>query len=195
VLLGVGGLFALGYSVFFSGDDLRLGYLGAAVVSLVVLGMGWGRVFPTYYAPIPINHDDPVMKESVATARREFARFSKGVREGRKQPFIRFPLKAPSGEVEHIWALVHSLADAVVQASLANDPVHSQENRDPRFAVAIEDIEDWILVDGNGVTEGGYTHLAMARLYKKEKGFVPRAMQKQLAAFKDLELGELHDGA
>jgi uncharacterized protein YegJ (DUF2314 family) len=191
VLLGVAGLVGIAYSLFFAGNAFRWNYLGAGGISLVVLFMGWARLFPRYYAPIPIDHGDPLMKRAIDEARREVARFTQGIKDGRKQPFVKFPLKSSGGEVEHIWGIVHTLDADVVQVSLANDPVHRQEQRDPRFSVALSDIEDWMLVDGKGVTEGGYTYLAMARMYKRQKGHVPRAMRNELAGFKDLDLDQL----
>jgi hypothetical protein len=57
--------------------------------------------------------------------------------------------------------------------------------------VPLAAIEDWTLIDGAGAIDGGYTHVALARLYKREKGFMPHAMRKQLAAFRDLDLSQI----
>jgi len=75
-----------------------------------------------------------------------------------------------------------------VLVSLANPPVHKPANDERRFPVPLADIEDWVLIDSAGVMEGGFTHVALAHAYKRDKGFVPHAMHKELAAFKDLDL-------
>jgi uncharacterized protein YegJ (DUF2314 family) len=188
ILLAVGAAL----SVVMGGGGLSLKTAGAIVLSLVLLAIGWARLFPNHWAPIPVDHDDPVMQEAIKHAQRELPRFRAGVAEGRKEAFVKFPLKAADpAETEHIWGVVHSLTEDAAQVSLANEPVHEREEQDLRFQVPLADIEDWTLCDAAGNYEGGYTHLALARIYKREKGFLPRAMRKQLAAFRDIDLNQI----
>jgi len=171
--------------------DFEWKHLGGFIACAILAALGWSLLFPDHYAPIPVDLDDPVMRASIEQARAELIRLRRGIDEGRKQPFIKFPLKSAEGETEHIWAVVHLLTDETAQVSLANEPVHEHAEMDPRFSVPLADLEDWALVDRNGITEGGYTHLALARMYKRDQGFIPRAMRKQLAAFRDLDLDQL----
>ena len=190
MLLGIAAALGLIGSMIADGD-FTVGKVGGVFLGLLVLAMGWQRLFPNYYAPIPVDHQDPLMQEAMAHARRELPRLRAGVDEGRKQAFVKFPLKSASGEIEHIWGVVHSLGADAAQVSLVNEPVNKPESQDPRFSVPFADIEDWTLVDGAGVIDGVYTHVALARLYKREKGFLPHAMRKELAAFRDLDLGQI----
>lgn len=161
------------------------------VMAIILMAIGWGRLFPNYYAPIPIDPEDLLMREAIEQARRELGRFQRGVSQGRKQSFAKFPLKLANGEVEHIWGIVHIVDDEAAHVSLANMPVHEPQVKDPRFRVPLAEIEDWMLVDHTDLVEGGYTHLALARIYKRERGYVPRAMKKDLARFQDLDLTQL----
>jgi uncharacterized protein YegJ (DUF2314 family) len=182
---------AAALGLILAGWEFTLRTVGGIALCLVLLATGWGRLFPDYYAPIPIDHDDPLMKAMIERARSELPRFRQAIEAGRKEAFVKFPLRSPGVETEHIWGVVHSLTDAGAQVSLANEPVHEHEGKDLRFAVPLADIEDWMLFDAGGVVEGGYTHLALARMYKREKGFLPHAMRKQLAPFRDLDLNQV----
>ena len=190
MLLGIAASLGVVWSMIADGH-WTLNKVGAMFLGLVMLAMGWARLFPNYYAPISVDHTDPVMQEAIDRARRELPRLRAALDEGRKQAFIKFPLKSSGGETEHIWGVVHSLSDEAAQVSLVNEPVHEPESKDLRFSVPLTDIEDWTLVDGGGAIDGGYTHVALARVYKREKGFVPHAMRKQLAEFRDLDLSQL----
>ena len=166
-------------------DTSRWGYLGAAVAGLLFIGVGWSRLFPNVLEPMPVDSDDPLMLKANEQARRESNRLKRGLHEGRKQALLKFPLKTADGETEHIWAVIHSIDGETATITLANEPVGTLEDENPRQQVHMSDMEDWMLVDGDGKAEGGYTHLAMARIFKREKGYLPRAIKQGLRDFTD----------
>ena len=188
IVAGIGVVIGVVWAIVTTG---KWSYLGAALLAITLLGAGWSRLFPDVYEPVPIDHDDPLMKSAIEQARRELHRFKGGLGDNSKQPFVKFPLTMPSGQVEHIWGLVHSLKGSELTVSLANDPVEQTDAADPRRTVRLGDIEDWMLVAGNGETQGGYTMAAMARIFRRDKGFVPSAMKKDLRHFKDWNIADL----
>ena len=54
-----------------------------------------------------------------------------------------------------------------------------------RFEIPLKDIEDWMLVDSRGKTQGGYTILAHAKIYQRDYGKVPKKYLKDLERFTD----------
>ena len=55
-----------------------------------------------------------------------------------------------------------------------------------RQRIPVSEIEDWLLLDVNGRMEGGFTQIAMAKIYKRDRGYVPYAIRKGLPNFADL---------
>ncbi len=91
----------------------------------------------------------------------------------------------------HIWGLVHGLEGETASVSLANEPICDQQGADPRRTVALADLEDWMLVDGQGRVEGGFSRLAMLQIYKRRQGYVPRRLVRTLEDCVDLRAAEL----
>lgn len=192
-LVVLAGIAIIGYAAWSTFGSGRWSDLLPAILGIVFVTIGWPRLFPDTFAPLPVSHDDPLMRAGIDQARRELRRFTDGLREGRKQAFVKFPMKTRNGDVEHIWGIVHSLDRQTALVSLANEPVDApaEGRQDPRIRVEMSDLEDWMLVASDGTTEGGYTTKAMAQIYKREKGYLPAALKKQLAVFKDFRLQDI----
>ena len=187
------GAFVLCWMVWAIYNSGKWGYLGMSLLGITLLASGWSKLFPNIYEPMPVDPNDPLIKAAIEQSRQELHRFKNGMDDNRKQPFVKFPLVSPEGRTEHIWALVHSLKGQELTVSLANDPVENQGDLNPRQTVNLDDIEDWILVSANGDTEGGYSMGAMARIYKREAGWIPAALKKELSAFTDFDIRDLTD--
>lgn len=148
---------------------------------------GLGKTFPGQPPPMPIETDDPLMKEAFDRAKREWRRFERGLAEGRREALIKYPLKTGYGDNEHVWAVAHSIDQGHVVATLASQPVGDDiQLRNERQRIRIEDVEDWILMEDSGRMEGGFTQIAMAKIYKRDKGYVPYAIRKSLPDLADL---------
>ena len=188
-------LFALAIAVavvWAIADTGQWSYAGALILALLIAGTGWPRLFPNVFAAYPVDRDDPIMRDAIARARRELGRLRTGVSEGRKEAYLKFPLKTANGDIEHIWGTVHSISSESAVVSLANEPIGEIDvSEDPRRTVHLSEAEDWMLVSSDGTTEGGYTHLAMARIVKRDKGRLPSAVRESLRTFKDIRDDEL----
>lgn len=187
----IAGVALIGGAVWIAYDTGRWAHLGGALLGLVFLWVGWARLFPDVFMPQAIDPKDPLMVATMDQARREVDRLKEAVNEGRKQVFIKFPLGMQSGATEHIWGVVHQIEREDVVISLANDPIDTPKNEDLRIHIVLADIEDWVLLSGDGSTEGGYTMKAMAQIYKRDKGYLPRTLRKELTAFKDFRIEDI----
>ena len=152
---------------------------------LVLFGLG--KLFPGEPPPIPIETGDPIMEQAMQQARREWHRFERGLAEGKREALVKFPLKTGFGDNEHVWAVAHSIDNGEVVASIASEIVGDEaEVKNERQRVPVSEIEDWLLVDDGGRMEGGFTQIAMAKIYQRDKGYVPYAIRQTLPNMVDL---------
>ena len=161
--------------------------LGACVFGAFVGFYGLARLFPGQPPPLPIETGDPLMEAAFDRARREFARFESGLSEGRREALIKYAMKTGYGDNEHVWALAHSIDRGEVVTSLVTETVGESPLGNERHRVPKAEVEDWVLIDDSGRTEGGFTQIAMAKIYMRDKGYVPWAVRKSLADFTDLD--------
>jgi uncharacterized protein YegJ (DUF2314 family) len=188
--------------LFFPAYALLHPFLGedwAAGVAIFLMYIGFPalmlRLWKTYppLEAVPIEPNDPTMAEHVQRAKREFDRFKKGIQEGRKNAFVKYPVSTRDG-TEHVWGIAHALNGDEVIVSLASTPVGNladAESRDSRNSVPVAEIEDWLLVDNAGKCEGGYTNLALAKIYRRLHGKVPKKYLRDLECFVDIPPSEL----
>ncbi len=161
--------------------------LGWVVLPALLLKFWQGRPEPSV---IPIDIDDPIMQEQINRAKSELPRFIEGLNSGNLEAFIKFPYEF-DGEVEHVWGVAHSYSNGQFIVSLASDPIGEvRDELHSRLKIAESKIEDWTLTDAKGYTQGGYTMLAMARLYEKGYGKLPKMYSKDLERFVDFKWPE-----
>jgi uncharacterized protein YegJ (DUF2314 family) len=165
----------------------------------ISIGLAWGvtpmillsmwKVRPSLEV-LPAGTADPEMRAAREQARSELPRFFTGLESGRKDAFIKYAIHTRNDTTEHVWALAHRRDGECIVAGLVSTPVREiegDEESDLREHVAIADIEDWMLVDGAGRVEGGYTHLAMVQIYRRIYGTMPSKRQlRQLDTFVDI---------
>ncbi len=173
------------YGVWWLNTISSVGYL---LLGICVTYNGWERMMPTRYAPIYLEANEPDMLEAVALARAEIERFRDGVKYTQKEAKARFALETGDGYSEHVWAVVHRINGNTLQVSLPSEPGKKVSPADPRAEMPLHDLEDWMLIDKNGQTEGGYTLGAMAKKYLFYKGYIPRGLRLQLDKFVDVDL-------
>lgn len=169
-------------------EDGRWSYLGGSALGAFFLLHGLGRLFPGQPPPLPIETGDPVMAAAMDRARREFRRFAAGLAEGKREALVKYAMKTGYGDNEHVWAIAHAIDSDEVVTSLASEPVGADADVGPeRKRIRVADVEDWLLIDAGGRMEGGFTQIAMAKIYKRDKGYVPYAIRKGLPNFADLD--------
>lgn len=173
---------------------LGLGSDASGVIALIVaafvtpsLLLYFWRGKPGFEA-IPVDPSDLIMREQVERSRREISRLLDGLDKGVMEAFVKFPMSVDEN-IEHVWGVAHSHSSNAVVVSLASNPVGGMtEDMLSRRSVPMEDIEDWMLQDAAGRTYGGYTMLALVRIYQREYGKLPRRMRREFAHFVDFSL-------
>ena len=176
------------YGVWWLNTISAVGYL---LLGICVTYNGWERMMPTRYAPIFVDASEPDMLKAVALARAEIERFRDGVKYTQKEAKARFSLETGDGHNEHVWAIVHRINGNTLQVSIPTEPGKPATATDPRAEMPLDELEDWMLVDREGLTEGGYTLGAMAKKYRFYKGYIPRGLRLELEKFVDVELENL----
>ncbi len=160
-------------------------YLYQAAASVVALLYGWSNLFPKSAAVLAIDRNDPLMLSAHDQARRELPRFLRGVKELDKEPYIKYSLDLGTGEVEHVWGFVHSADSKTFIVTPVSEPIADVDKNTGRQAISVRDIEDWSLIDTSGMLEGGYTIAATARIYRRDKGYIPYAIKVELKKLRD----------
>lgn len=137
---------------------------------------------------LPVEPSDALMCEQIERAKAEIGRLLDGLDKGVLEAFVKFPLPV-DGTIEHVWGMAHSHDGGAVVVSLASTPVAGlSDDMLGRRSVPLADIEDWMLRAANGKTYGGYTNLALARIYRREYGKLPRGMRREFEHFVDFSL-------
>lgn len=187
-LLLVAGLALVVVGVWIAWKDRSFGYLGASLFGVFVAMHGISRAFPGQPPPLPIATGDPIMAAAMERARREFRRFARGLAEGRREALVKYAMKTGYGDNEHVWAIAHTLEGDEIVTSLASQPVGADADTSlERRRIKKADVEDWLLIDADGRIEGGFTQIAMAKIYKRDEGYVPYAIRKSLTDMTDLD--------
>ena len=158
-----------------------------------------GKVWKDYppIEVVPIERDDEFNLKCIERARSELHRLDEGLKDGKKQAFVKYEIRANEESADHVWGIAHRITDKYVVVSLINEPVYHSDDRDsdPRDKVPMDEIQDWMLVDKHGVCEGGYTHLAMVHAYSKLHGKVPKKYLRDLKQFVDISDSEYAEQA
>jgi len=167
------------------GNDLA-GYisffLAWVVTPFFLLSIWKDKVDP---AVIPINQEDPIIIDQIKNSQSELHRFTEGLSEGKFEAYIKFSYKFGE-EIEHVWGSAHTECENTIICSLESSPVGDlPKELHARFSVPIEDLEDWMLVDANGETYGGYSMLAHATIYERDYGKLPKYYVRHLENFHD----------
>ena len=167
-------------------SESRWKYLGACLFGFFLASFGISKLFPGQPPPIPIESNEPLMSAAIEQARREFKRFERGLAEGKREAMVKYAMKTGYGDQEHVWAIAHAIDSGAVITSLATEPVGDIDVKIERTRIPVSEIEDWVLVDTDDRVEGGFTQIAMARIFQRDKGYVPYAIRKGLKNFADL---------
>jgi len=136
---------------------------------------------------LPVDPDDPIMQEYIAISRNHLPRFINELAAGKLETYIKFP-HSFGDEIEHVWGLAHSCQNNEIITSIASDPVGEIQEKDMgRLKISYNDVEDWMLINEKGEIQGGYTMLAMAKIYEREYGKLPRRYINDLSSFLDFK--------
>jgi len=151
--------------------------LGLAAV-LFWLGPRWVRNGGPGIEHLPNDFKCEELEASIEKARASLPWFLEQVERNVDGAFIKFPLRTPNGNEEHIWACVHSFRKGDFNVSLANDPFDRDQKADGRLDVPLEEIEDWQVLYPDGRIKGSYSVIAILQNFES-RGKLSRRMREQ----------------
>ena len=99
--------------------------------------------------------------------------------------YIKFPLKTPQGLIEHIWGYVHFYRDGQFNVTIANDPFDEKQEADGRINIPIDDVEDWQIMQPDGMIKGAYSLIALFKYHEGKGMKLSPLMKKQKAQLLD----------
>ena len=179
------------------GNAWALAALICAGFSAVMLKL-W-KVYPSIN-DIPIDAGDSDMRDCMRRSKSEFHRFEEALSEGEKEAYVKYRFQRDDGRSVQVWGVAHALKDGCVVVSLqgfadylVSKPAHAfrhEENFEPRSKIPLQKVEDWMLIDNEGRAEGGYTHLALVKIYRRLHGKIPRRYLQELESCVDIDSSE-----
>jgi len=106
-----------------------------------------------------VSEDDPRMRAAIAEARWRWPEFVHAFEE--RRPYHVFAVKArvtePGGAAEHVWIAVTALEGDGVYGAIDSEPlVLRRRKRGDRLRVTVNNVSDWLWLDGTHAT-GGFT--------------------------------------
>jgi len=154
-------------------------------VAFLIQGWRWIRYQGPGIEDTPGNFDCPELLESVAQAKATLPYFLDEVQKNIDEAFVKFPIRSEKGFTEHIWAYVHSYREGKFNVSLANKPLDEKALAQRRRDVAVEEIEDWQIMQPDGRIKGGYSLIALFRHRENQGQKLSPKMRKQKAQLID----------
>ena len=160
-----------------------------------LLGIGFVRIGIRWLLNIidvnvyGVDGNDPRILLAKSRAHSEMKRFRRYLQEGEHHCFVKFPLEVGAGDIEHVWAVVHSHDRGVFNVSLASDPLKDPELSTDRFTVAESNVEDWQVMISENEIRGGFSVRAIAEIMQADGYRISREHRKMLEAFVDVKSG------
>ncbi len=166
------------------------------IVVVVVAGfaavhMVWERfVFKPfeYLGAMPVHKDDPLIIEAERKARETLEKFiGKLYPEHKEDSMVKVAYVNAEGETEKIWGDLLDITDGDVEIFIRTPPIKprpdcQQKMRFPRSAIV-----DWSVEFRDGTLRGGFSNLALFKIFERQEGYMHPAFNKHVDRFKDIE--------
>ena len=153
------------------------------------LGLGllwaWSRQRGKSRTGRPVDTNDPLWLGAIAAARASQDEMHRLHEVHGSDLFVKYPLIAKNGEVEHVWGPLLESTPQSLKVGLATPPVGGLQ-AEPPFAIASADLEDWQLVLADGIVRGGFTTQAQIALTLKSGWAVPDHVKQLQGKFVDV---------
>jgi hypothetical protein len=151
------------------------------------LGLLWAlaRQRRTSQTASPVDTKDPIWIGAIAAAKASRVEMLSLHSQYGAELFVKYPLRAKNGEIEHVWGPLLESKDDSIKVGLATPPVGGLDS-EPPFTLASYDLEDWQLVLPDGMIRGGFTTQAQIALTKKAGWPVPQHIKDLESKFLDV---------
>lgn len=158
---------------------------GAVLVHFV-----WDRfVFNpyAYLGAMPVASDDPIMQKAIERAKQTLSEFWTMYPEHREDSMVKFRFTTDTGETENLWGdLLEVDTDAgTARVYVRTLPVSQTGEMESTQTVPFDQIVDWQVEMRDGSLRGGFTNLALFKIYERQEGHMHPAFLDQLGRFQD----------
>lgn len=148
------------------------------------LGLLWALARRRSQTGHPVDTNDPIWTTAIASARATVGEMRRLHAQYGSDVYVKFPLAAKNGQIEHVWGPLLDSTKEPVQVGLATPPVGGLKS-EPPFAVGCDELEDWQLVLPDGKVRGGFTTQAQIALARRGGWPVPHNVRHMEGKFVD----------
>ena len=177
------------YNLFSPTPEFKRSYFGIfqliIPIGFLIYGWKWIRYKGRGIEQTPADFKCQELIESVAHAQKTLPYFVGEVQKNVDGAFIKFSLSTAQGNLEHIWAYVHSYQNGKFNVSLANVPFDKKQSAEGRRDVSSEEVEDWQIMQRDGKIKGAYSLIALFRHRENLGGKLTPRMRKQKSQLLD----------
>lgn len=140
-----------------------------------------------YIANMDVDQNDPLILEAEKKAKSTFDQFINEIYLSHKDDsvvkinYINFHEKC-----EKIWGELRKIENDTYSIYISTPPKVPKEDYDPDINVNKKDIVDWCVEYKDGTLRGGFTNLALFKIYERKKGKMHPKFLKHIELFKSL---------
>jgi uncharacterized protein YegJ (DUF2314 family) len=164
------------------------------IVPLVLVGaiavhIIWERLFYDpflYLGARPVDPKDPLMIAAKQKAISELPQFERLFAERPNDSMIKFAFQTDKGETEFLWGDLLELSETEAKVFLRTPPIDHSAPMDREMRVPREAIVDWQVEFSDGTLRGGYSNLALFKIFEREEGAMHPKFLEQVERFKEL---------
>jgi uncharacterized protein YegJ (DUF2314 family) len=157
---------------------------GAIAVHLI-----WTRIFHDpflYLGARGVDSNDPIMRAAREKALATLPAFFRLFPKHPNDCMVKFKFETDQKQTEFLWGDLREVAEDKARVFLRTPPVNHKGELPRDIVIPISDIVDWQLERQDGTLRGGFSNLALFKIYEREEGRMHPKFAEQVARFKDL---------
>jgi hypothetical protein len=161
-----------------------------AVAGFAAVHIIWERfVFKPfdYLGVMPVHKDDPLIIEAERKARETRDHFfTKLYPEHKEDSMVKVAYVNADGETEKIWGDLVDVAEEDVEIFIRTPPIKPKPDCQQRMRFPRSAIVDWSVEFRDGTLRGGFSNLALFKIFERQEGYMHPAFKKHVDRFKDI---------
>ena len=139
-----------------------------------------------YLGARPVDPQDPLMIAAKEKAISELPQFARLFEERPNDSMIKFAFETDKGETEFLWGDLLELSETKAKVFLRTPPIDHAGPLEREMTVPRDSIADWQVEFPDGTLRGGYSNLALFKIYEREEGTMHPKFLEQVERFKEL---------
>lgn len=161
---------------------------GAVIVHLI-----WERLFFDpflYLGARQVDPNDPLMIAAKEKAISELPSFEELFAKMPNDSMVKFAFDTDGGGTEFLWGDLLKLSQTEAKIFLRTPPINHSAPMEREMIVPREAIVDWQVEFPDGTLRGGYSNLALFKIFEREEGTMHSKFLEQVERFKKLSWKE-----